>query len=58
MDSITINISDLPKEAVSSGSMVEVIGPHQTIEDLADAAGTIGYELRTNLGDRYQRLYR
>lgn len=58
MDTIIIDISSLPKEAVSSGSMVEVIGPHQTIEDLADAAGTIGYELLTSLGNRYQRVYR
>jgi alanine racemase len=58
MDSITIDIGALPKNALSPGSMVEVIGPHQTLEDLAEDAGTIGYELLTSLGDRYQRFYR
>jgi len=39
------------------GDMVEVIGPQQSADDLAAAAGTIGYEILTDLGRRYDRLY-
>jgi alanine racemase len=38
--------------------MVEVIGSHQTLEDVARDAGTIAYEILTGLGSRYHRQYR
>ena len=57
MDSITIDISALPEDRLTLGSLVEVLGPHQTLEDLAAAAGTISYELLTWLGQRYERQY-
>ncbi len=34
-----------------------VLGPAQGVDDLADAAGTIGYEILTGLGPRYTRHY-
>ncbi len=54
MDLITVDVSHLaaPPEALS------ILGPHQGIDDLAHAAGTIGYEILTSLGPRYQRDYR
>lgn len=55
MDSITIDITDLPEGTLKLGSLVEVIGPHQTLEDVARNAGTISYEILTSLGDRYHR---
>ena len=55
MDSITIDITDLPEGTLKLGSFVEVIGPHQTLEDVARNAGTISYEILTSLGDRYHR---
>ena len=58
MDSITIDISALPKDRLTLGSLVEVLGPHQTLEDVARDAGTISYEIPTGLGHRYQRQYR
>ncbi|UXN57576.1 alanine racemase [Phyllobacterium zundukense] len=58
MDSITIDITALPKGRLTLGSLVEVIGPHQSIEDIARDAGTISYEILTSLGHRYQRRYR
>ncbi len=58
MDSITIDITALPEGRLSLGSLVEVIGPHQTLEDIAQDAGTISYEILTSLGNRYQRHYR
>ncbi|WP_025038418.1 alanine racemase [Bradyrhizobium sp. DOA9] len=58
MDSMTVDISDLPDEAPDLGSLVEVIGPHQTLEMLAADAGTISYEILTGLGRRFRREYR
>jgi alanine racemase len=53
MDLIAIDVGalkDLP-------DMVELLGPHQSVDTLADAAGTIGYEILTSLGHRYARRY-
>lgn len=58
MDSMTVDISSLPPGTLDLGSLVEVIGPHQTIEMLAADAGTIPYEFLTSLGHRYRRDYR
>ncbi|WP_407186909.1 alanine racemase [Bradyrhizobium centrosematis] len=57
MDSMTVDISDLPDDALDLGSLVEVIGPHQTLEMLATDAGTISYEILTGLGSRFFRSY-
>lgn len=53
MDLITVDISHLPAVPRS----LDILGPHQTVDDLADAAGTIGYEILTGLGHRYARRY-
>lgn len=58
MDSITVDITALPEGALTLGSRVEVIGPHQSLEDVARDAGTISYEILTGLGRRYTRQYR
>jgi alanine racemase len=55
MDLITLDVTDCP--TARPGAMVEILGPHQTIDDLATAAGTIGHEILTSLGRRYQRRY-
>jgi alanine racemase len=57
MDSITVDVGALPEGTLSLGSLVEVLGPHQTLDDLAQAAGTISYEILTSLGQRYRRDY-
>lgn len=54
MDLITVDISSLP----DAPAKVQLIGRHQKIDDVADFAGTIGYEVLTALGARYQREYR
>lgn len=58
MDSMTVDISGLPEGTLDLGSLVEVIGPHQTLEMIAADAGTIAYEILTSLGHRYRRDYR
>lgn len=57
MDSIIIDISALPEGALDLGSLVEVIGPNQSLDEVAHAAGTISYEILTSLGGRYRRRY-
>jgi alanine racemase len=56
MDSITLDVTDVPPEVLYPGAPVEVIGPHQTLDQLAADAGTISYELLTQLGRRYHRI--
>ena len=58
MDSITIDVSALPEDRLTLGSRVEILGPHQSLEDVARDAGTIAYEILTGLGHRYRRQYR
>lgn len=53
MDLITVDVTHLDEVPDS----LEVLGPHQGIDDLAEAAGTIGYEILTSLGARYERIY-
>lgn len=53
MDLITVDVThldDIPET-------LEILGPHQRVDDLAEAAGTIGYEILTSLGHRYARHY-
>ncbi|MGC4251501.1 MAG: alanine racemase [Sphingobium sp.] len=57
MDSITLDVTDVPEEHLYPGAPVELLGPHQGIEDVARDAGTISYEILTRLGHRYARHY-
>ncbi|MBS1301558.1 alanine racemase [Loktanella sp. SALINAS62] len=53
MDLITVDITDLRDDPAS----LALLSPEQTVDDLARAAGTIGYEILTGLGARYTRRY-
>jgi alanine racemase len=57
MDSVVVDVSALPPDCLQLGSKVELIGPHQTIDQLAETADTIAYEILTSLGRRYHRVY-
>jgi alanine racemase len=57
MDSTSIDVSGLPEDRVRPGTLVEVIGPDNSIDAVAAAAGTIPNELLTHLGRRYHRTY-
>ena len=57
MDLTTFDVSDVPESNAQPGMMLELIGDHHTVDDLAREADTIGYEILTNLGKRYQRRY-
>jgi alanine racemase len=58
MDLMAVDISGLPEKAVRRGDLVTLIGDGVDVDDVADKAGTIGYEVLTNLGRRYHRVYR
>ena len=58
MDSIIVDITELGTNTPAPGEMVEILGPHVSIDDMAAAAGTIGYEVLTSLGGRYRTIYR
>lgn len=57
MDLITLDVTDLPEAACHAGTWVDLIGPRQTVDDVAADASTIGYEILTSLGRRYHRVY-
>jgi alanine racemase len=57
MDMFAVDITDLGSDIPRAGEMVEVLGPHVSIDDQAEAANTIGYEVLTSLKGRYPRNY-
>ena len=56
MDTLLVDVTDVAMP-VHEGSLVELAGDNIGIDDLARAAGTIGYEVLTALGERYERAY-
>jgi len=57
MDLTLFDITSLGPNAVAIGDYIELIGPNMPIDEVAEAAGTIAYELLTSLGRRYCREY-
>ena len=53
MDLMSVDVTDLGHDP----DRLDILGPHQGIDALAEAAGTIGYEILTGLGPRYDRRY-
>lgn len=53
MDLITVDVTHLGHAPES----LDLIGPHQSVDQLADAAGTIAYELLTRLAARLSRRH-
>lgn len=53
MDLITADVTDLNELP----GALSILGTDQTVDTLANCAGTIGYEILTSLGSRYQRRY-
>jgi alanine racemase len=58
MDLVCVDVTDLPDGAVHRGDLATLIGADITVDDVAAAAGTIGYEILTRLGPRCQLVYR
>lgn len=57
MDTITLDVSALPRHALQPGDPVDLLNEQQTVDTLAAQANTIGYEILTSLGNRYCRRY-
>ena len=57
MDLSLFDVTDLPGNAVRPGDYVELFGNNVAVDDVARAGGTIGYEMLTSLGHRYERAY-
>lgn len=58
MDTTILDITDLPAGMARPGDLVDLIGGHQDVDDVARQLGTIGYEVLTSLGSRFHRVYR
>ena len=58
MDLITVDVTDLPDNAVRRGTLVTMIGGELTADAVGTQAGTIGYEILSNLGGRYHRTWK
>ncbi|SFA71724.1 alanine racemase [Poseidonocella pacifica] len=54
MDLIGVDVSHLEEDPES----LRLLGPGHGVDTMADAAGTIGYEILTSLGARYNRRYK
>ena len=57
MDLVTVDVTALGRGTPSVGDYVTLFGGGLPLEDVADAAGTLGYELLTGLGSRVRRVY-
>lgn len=57
MDLIAIDVTELGESAVKRGDMVELIGDTICLDEVAARASTIGYEVLTRLGERFERVY-
>ncbi|MBP7252577.1 MAG: alanine racemase [Alphaproteobacteria bacterium] len=58
MDLITVDVTEVPEHLCQPGMVAELFGKHQEVDAVATAANTIGYEILTNLGRRYRRIYK
>lgn len=58
MDLLAIDVTDLPEGTVRRGEFATLIGEDISVDEVAAASGTIGYEILTRLGRRYHRTYR
>ncbi|WP_336279616.1 alanine racemase [Bartonella sp. CB175] len=57
MDSTVVDATDLRCKKPQRGDWVEIIGTHQTIEQLSKDANTIPHEILTSLSPRCKRIY-
>ncbi len=57
MDLTTIDVTNIPDAELAPGTLVDLIGPNNPVDQVASQAGTIGYEILTSLGQRYERRY-
>lgn len=57
MDSMALDVTDVPERVIQSAGGVRLIGDHYTVPMMAMDSGTISYEIMTSLGQRPHRNY-
>src|SRR5262249_10207090 len=57
MDLIAVDVTDLPDGAARPDGFARLYGEGTSLDVLPAAMGTISYEVLTNLGRRYHRVY-
>lgn len=57
MDLTTVDVTNVPDALLSTGALVDLIGPNNSVGQVAEQAGTIGYEILTSLGSRFERRF-
>ena len=57
MDLSIADVTDLPEDAAQAGDRAEFFGSTADLDEFAMRSGTIGYQVLTSLGARYQREY-
>ncbi|MFA6920746.1 MAG: alanine racemase [Gallionella sp.] len=59
MDMLCFDVTAVPDAALNTATHIELLGDKDGIrvDDVADAAGTIGYEILTRIGARVRRIY-
>lgn len=57
MDLACLDVTAVPDGEISPGDYVELIGPDVALDEVAEAAGTVNYEILVNLGARLERRY-
>ena len=58
MDMLALDVTPIPEAMLTPGVRAEFINAEQTVDDIAKACGTIGYEIFTRIGSRVKRIYR
>jgi alanine racemase len=58
MDMIMLDVSSVPETKLEHMNYVELLGDNITVDELAFRARTIGYEVLTSLGNRFERIYK
>jgi alanine racemase len=57
MDLLTLDVSRVDRQHIYAGASVEFVGQNVLLDDAAKTAGTIGYELLTGFGSRWERRF-
>ena len=57
MDLTTVDVTDIDVEELQMSPMAEIFGQDLPLKDVASLAGTIDYEMLTNLSKRFYRIY-
>ena len=58
MDLMAVDVTDVPVSEVRRDMMATLIGAGLTLDEVATQAGTISYEVLTDLGQRFHRVWK